>query len=57
MEDILTPGTLNQFTLSDPVIATSGDLYIGFFDLVADSGATYLLDYDRSFRDSQRERR
>jgi len=45
---VVGSGSWNQFTLADPVFVTSGDLYIGFYDLVADSGATYLLDYDSS---------
>ena len=36
----------NQYALSSPVILAAGDYYIGFFDLVADTGATYPMDYD-----------
>ncbi|HZN04905.1 MAG TPA: M12 family metallo-peptidase, partial [Candidatus Polarisedimenticolia bacterium] len=37
---VVGAGTWNRFTLEDPVIVTSGDLYIGFYDLVADAGTT-----------------
>ena len=36
----------NQYALSTPVVLAAGDYYIGFFDLVADTGATYPMDYD-----------
>jgi len=45
---VVGAGAWNQFTLEDPVIVTSGDLYIGFYDLVADAGTTYIFDYDTS---------
>jgi len=38
----------NRYTLSSPVLLASGDYYVGFFDLVADPTATYILDYDSS---------
>ena len=40
--------TWNQYTLSSPVILNAGDYYIGFYDLVADTSATYLEDFDSS---------
>ena len=45
---VVGSGTWNRYTLSSPVILTSGDYYIGFFDLVADAGTTYLWDSDSS---------
>jgi hypothetical protein len=45
---VVGAGTWNQFTLEDPILVTSGDLYIGFYDLVADAGTTYIFDYDTS---------
>ena len=41
-------GTWNRYTLSSPVILNAGDYYIGFYDLVADTGTTYLVDLDSS---------
>jgi hypothetical protein len=45
---VVGAGTWNQYTLSTPVILNAGDYYIGFYDLVADTSATYLEDYDTS---------
>lgn len=45
---VVGAGTWNQYTLSTPVILGSGDYYIGFYDLVADAGTTYLQDIDTS---------
>ena len=42
-------GTLwNSYTLSAPVLLSSGDYYVGFQDLLADSATTYVMDYDSS---------
>ena len=41
-------GTWNRYVLSTPVILGSGDFYLGFYDLVADTGTTYVVDYDSS---------
>ncbi|MGH9869138.1 MAG: M12 family metallo-peptidase [Candidatus Polarisedimenticolia bacterium] len=40
------PGAWSLYTLSTPVVIASGDLYLGMFDLMADSSATYPMDYD-----------
>jgi hypothetical protein len=45
---VVSSSQWNQYTLSSPVLVASGDYYIGFFDLVADSGSTYIMDYDSS---------
>jgi hypothetical protein len=41
-------GEWNQYTLSEPVTMSSGDFYVGFFDLDQDSASTYIMDYDSS---------
>jgi hypothetical protein len=38
----------NQFALSSPVTVTGGDLYLGLFDLEADAGNTYIMDFNSS---------
>ena len=38
----------NQYTLADPVTLSSGDFYLGFFDLLADAPNTYLGNVDWS---------
>ena len=38
----------NQYTVADPVTLTSGDFYLGFFDLLADAPNTYLGNVDSS---------
>lgn len=38
-------GTWNRYDLAVPVIITAGDYYIGFQDLEADAGTTYIMDY------------
>lgn len=46
---IPSPGSSwNHYVLSTPVIITSGDLYIGFYDLLADQADTYIMAYDTS---------
>lgn len=45
---VVGTGTWNQFALTNPVILNAGDYYIGFYDLVADTSATYLEDFDSS---------
>jgi hypothetical protein len=45
---VVSAAQWNQYTLTTPVVLGSGDFYIGFFDLVADTGATYIMDYDSS---------
>jgi metallopeptidase family M12-like protein len=45
---VVGAGTWNQYTLTNPVILNAGDYYIGFYDLVADTSANYLEDYDSS---------
>jgi Metallo-peptidase family M12 len=38
----------NHYTLAAPVVINSGDYYVGLFDLVADTAATYIMNYDSS---------
>jgi hypothetical protein len=38
-------GTWNGYDLAAPVTITTGDYYIGFHDLEADAGTTYIMDY------------
>ena len=41
-------GQWNQYNLATPITLTSGDFYVGFFDLQQDDPSTYIMDYDSS---------
>jgi hypothetical protein len=43
---VVSTGTFNQYTLGAPVTLTSGDYYVGFYDLVADAPDTYIASID-----------
>jgi hypothetical protein len=45
---VVSSSVFNQYTLASPVLLASGDYYIGFYDLVADSPSTYIATLDYS---------
>jgi hypothetical protein len=47
---VVSSATFNSYTLDSPVVVSSGDYYVGFYDLLDDSQSTYI-----AARDSSRE--
>jgi len=45
---VVSAATFNGYTLSDPVVITSGDYYVGFYDLLPDTPDTFIATLDTS---------
>ena len=43
---MVSTSDFNRYTLSSPVMLTSGDYYVGFYDLVADATTNYIASVD-----------
>jgi hypothetical protein len=43
---MVSGSAFNQYTLATPVLILSGDLYLGFLDLAADTATNYIMRYD-----------